>query len=304
MAAPPRRPPRLDGGSVMLAQALAYAARGWPVFPCKPRGKAPAIPSAHPEGDPLRGTCTGECGRQGHGFHDATTDPGVIRAWWRRWPAANVAIRTGAPAIDVLDVDRKPDGDGFAALNRLKRAGLLTGASGLVLTRSRGLHVYFTGTGQGCGKLKRHHLDFKASGGYVLAPPSYVAADAWGPAGTYELIEERDAAARLDWQAVKRLLDPPQETPRFQQPGRSTGSVRAFDDLIRYLSGLKDGDQRWKNLYAGACEAARRIAAGDLSGAEARQALMKAARANGFIDDHGEHQALAKIDRGLKDGAP
>ena len=52
------------------------------------------------------------------------------------------------PAVDVLDVDIKPDGSGFAAFNRVKRAGLLTGASGLVRTRSGGLHVYFAGTAQ------------------------------------------------------------------------------------------------------------------------------------------------------------
>jgi hypothetical protein len=38
-------------------QALAYAAHGWPVFPCQPGGKQPATP---------------------HGFHDATTDPDKI----------------------------------------------------------------------------------------------------------------------------------------------------------------------------------------------------------------------------------
>jgi hypothetical protein len=282
------------------AQALAYAARGWPVFPCKPGAKVPAIPSAHPKSDPLRGECTGECGRQGHGFHDATTDGAVIRAWWQRWPAANVAIRTGAPAIDVLDVDRKPDGDGFAAYNRVKRAGLLSGAGGLVLTRSGGLHVYFAGTGQECGRLPAGHLDFKAAGGYVLAPPSFVEADATGPAGLYKLIEERPTDARLDWQAIRRLLDPPPVAP---PPRRRAVTGKSFDGVIRYLSGLQDGQQRWRQIYWGACRAAELIAAGKLAEHEAREALMEAAQANGYVADHGEHQAARKIDRGLRDGA-
>src|SRR5579859_4487703 len=68
-----------------LSQAMAYARRGWPVFPCQPGAKMPATR---------------------HGFRDATTDPQQIRWWWDRQPAANVAIATGAPGPDVLDVDK------------------------------------------------------------------------------------------------------------------------------------------------------------------------------------------------------
>ena len=196
--------------SQMLAAALRYAAAGWPVFPCKAATKVPAIPAAHPPGDPAACTCRGECGRQGHGFHDAATDPAVIRAWWQKWPQANPAIRTGAPGPDVLDVDARPYGDGWTALNRIKRAGLLTGARALVRTRSGGLHVYFAGTGQPCGRLTRHYLDFKSSGGYVIAPPGFVEADTNGPAGAYELLDHRPGTAVLDWAKVTALLSPPQ----------------------------------------------------------------------------------------------
>ena len=183
----------------VLGQALAYAAAGWPVFPCKPGQKAPDT---------------------AHGFKDATTDPAVIRAWWPPGSRRNVAIATGAPGPDVLDVDVKPDGSGFAAFNRLKRAGLLTGACTLVRTRSGGLHAYYAGTSQPSGRLVRYYLDFKAAGGYVLAPPSFVEADDTGPAGLYELLDKRQADGQIDWQAVCRLLDPP-------RPRLPTGHVRA-----------------------------------------------------------------------------
>lgn len=187
----------------LLAAALGYAARGWPVFPCKSGRKVP---------NTVRG------------FLDATTDPAVIRAWWSADAQDNVAIATGTPAVDVLDVDTRPGGDGWAALNRLIRAGLTTGASAMVRTRSGGLHLYFTGTGQPCGKLPRHYLDLKATGGYVLVPPSYVEADDNGPAGAYELLEERDATGRLDWQAVRQLLDPPRHSPARVAAGRWDGA--------------------------------------------------------------------------------
>src|SRR5690349_24273155 len=90
-------------------QALRYAAHGWPVFPCRPGSKEPATR---------------------HGFLDASTDPGQIRSWWRRQPSANLAIATGRPGPDVLDVDQHgPAGSGFAAFRRLRDEGLLNTAS-------------------------------------------------------------------------------------------------------------------------------------------------------------------------------
>jgi hypothetical protein len=237
--------------------ALAYAARGWPVFPCKPGRKVPNTE---------------------HGFLDATTDPAAIRAWWELHPRDNVAIATGAPAIDVLDVDVKPAGTGFAAFNRLKRAGLLTGAGALVRTRSGGFHVYFTGTAQDCGRLPRHHLDFKASGGYVLAPPSFVDADETGPSGRYELLDEREGTAQLDWHAVRRLLDPAPPGCARPRPGGSQ------DALVAFVAGLGEGNRN-NGLFWAACRAIERggdlgqlVAASTLPEAEARRTVESAAR--------------------------
>jgi hypothetical protein len=127
-----------------LTAALRYAQADWPVFPCIPGEKAPATK---------------------HGFLDATTDPGKITWWWSRNPDHNVAIATGLPGPDVLDVDVREDGTGFAAFGRLHRDGLLDGASAYIRTPSGGLHAYFTGSEQGNGRLPRHHLDFRSKGG-------------------------------------------------------------------------------------------------------------------------------------------
>ncbi len=261
----------------LLHGALGYAQRGWPVFPCKPGGKAPLTI---------------------HGFNNATTDPAVIRDWWSRCPGANIAVAAGYPAVDVLDVDNRPGGNGFAALNRVKRAGLLTGAQALVRTRSRGLHLYFAGTSQRCGKLPGHYLDFKAAGGYVLMPPSFVEADDKGPAGFYELIEERESSGTLDWQSVRHLLDPP-PPPRPSRRIVTGDAPRRWAGVLAHLSALHDGDERWRQLHWAACRAGELIAAGALGEAEARVALMDAAQANGYITDHGEREAIRKIDRGL-----
>jgi Bifunctional DNA primase/polymerase, N-terminal len=69
----------------MLKAALAYAQRGFAVFPCKPRGKAPLVK---------------------HGLNAATRDETRIRKWWTRWPDANVGIATGAASrLLVVDID-------------------------------------------------------------------------------------------------------------------------------------------------------------------------------------------------------
>ncbi len=191
----------------LLAAALRYAGAGWPVFPCRP------------DGTPAPGW---KAPLTKHGFQDATTDSAVIRAWWQTWPWANVAIATGAPGPDALDVDVKPDGSGFAALGKLKRAGLLTGAAALIRTRSGGAHIYFAGTVQGCHALPRHHLDFKGRGGYVLAPPSIVGGK------PYELLDHRAGTAALDWPKVIAVLDPPPTSSRRSRqaaPRRSSGEL-------------------------------------------------------------------------------
>ena len=212
----------MSGAEEKLRAALAYAAAAWPVHPCKPDSKEPATR---------------------HGFKDATTDEQRIRAWWEEDPDRNPAIATGAPGPDVLDVDVKPDGDGWAALNQLKRAGLLNGARALIRTRSGGLHVYFTGTAQPCGRLVRHHLDFKSCGGYVLAPPSVVGGH------PYEVLDRRPGeSGRLDWTTARKLLEP---CAPVREPAAEPGDIGA---LVAWVGKLGEGNRN-SGLFWAACRA-------------------------------------------------
>lgn len=132
-----------------LADALAYAKTGWPVFPLKPKGKKPITKS---------------------GFKDATTDPEQVRRWWQENPAANIGIPTGAMIFDVLDIDG-PEGE--VSLEELEaKTGILP--TGPQVRTSRGRHILSTG-----GSLKKNSagkialgLDTRSDGGYVVAPGS------------------------------------------------------------------------------------------------------------------------------------
>jgi Bifunctional DNA primase/polymerase, N-terminal len=241
-----------------LRRALAYAGHGWPVFPCLPGEKLPATR---------------------HGFKDATTDPERIRAWWARHSASNVAIATGHPGPDVLDVDQRGEaGSGFGAFNRLQREGLLTGLNVLVRTPSGGLHGYFTGSEQPSGRLPRHHLDFKAAGGYILAPPSQV------NCRPYTLIRHPGGAGGLDWGAVTNLLEPPQ--PRFEPRAEHPTEVL---HLAGWVARLREGNRNAGLYWAArrAIEVGRADALDTLAGAaisaglpevEARRTLSSARR--------------------------
>ena len=197
-----------------LRQALAYARRGWPVFPCLPGQKIPATP---------------------HGYQDATTDEQQITAWFgcgQRW---NLAIATGTPGPDVLDIDQHgPAGNGYRAFNRLRRAGLVNGAEAYVRTPAGGMHAYFAGSDQHNGRLPSHHLDFRSHGGYILAPPSRVGGK------PYQVIRTVNADGALDWAAVTALLEPRRQ-PRRPQPGPVPG--RDLGHLARWVAGQAEGNR-------------------------------------------------------------
>jgi hypothetical protein len=80
----------------MLDRALAWAAAGWPVFPCNSNGY-PAIKEWQKK---------------------ATTDEGTIRAW--DWTDARVAAVPGLAGCFVIDVDVKNGKDGEASLAKLE----------------------------------------------------------------------------------------------------------------------------------------------------------------------------------------
>jgi hypothetical protein len=226
----------------VLAQALAYARHGWPVFPCRPGQKIPATR---------------------HGYRDASADPDQITRWFSDWPDRNLAIATGSPGPDVLDVDVHPDGDGFAALRTLARAGLSDGAAAIVRTPSGGAHRYYAGSAQRCGHLPGHPLDFRAQGGYVLAPPSCI------DAKTYTLISRPPGRSGLDWAAVTRLLEPARSALRPPSPGLPAGTHY----LAGWVARLEEGNRN-AGLYWAACRALEADRAADLDplAAASRQA--------------------------------
>jgi hypothetical protein len=227
-----------------LRQALAYARYGWPVFPCVPGEKNPATR---------------------HGFHDATTDEQQITDWFGRGARWNLAIATGAPGPDVLDVDQHgPAGNGFAAFARLRRAGLLDGAAAYVRTPSGGLHAYFAGSRQRNGHLPGQHLDFRSTGGYIVAPPSQI------DDKPYQVLKRVEGHGGLDWDAVTRLLEPQRQQ---QRPHSRHEPDHDLGHLARWVADQPQGNRN-AGLFWAANRALESDPAADLSplAAAAREA--------------------------------
>ena len=131
------------------ASALRCAAQGWRVLPLHraengncacARGEACPHPGKHP--------------RTLHGVKDATTDRKQIKAWWEKWPKANVGIATGAPSgIFVLDVD---GATGKASLKELEAEhGRLPRT--VTVKTGNGRHLYFRSAGGRIGNLRQRN---------------------------------------------------------------------------------------------------------------------------------------------------
>jgi hypothetical protein len=135
----------------MVRSALTLAGKGLHVFPCLPRDKRPAT---------------------SNGVKAATADPDTIRRLWQTLPDANIGVATGIPSgVFILDVDGI---DAEAELRKLEAQHGALPATVEVIT-ARGRHVYFkmpnAAIRNSAGKLGPR-LDIRATGGYVLAPPS------------------------------------------------------------------------------------------------------------------------------------
>ena len=105
--------------------------------------------------------------------------------------------------------------------------------------------MYFTGTDQTSARLASHHLDFKAVGGYVLAPPSRV------DGNLYRLLTANDSVTGvLGWATVTDLLGPQRAQPTSGMSSEAADPAR----LIAWVERLEEGNRN-SGLFWAACRA-------------------------------------------------
>ena len=215
--------------------AVAFAEAGVPVFPCAPDGKQPITR---------------------RGFHDASTDPGRVRAWWGRFPAANIGMPTGAASgVVVVDVDVHGV-NGYDAFARARRAGLVDGWETLVRSPTGGLHLYYPaadGIEQRSWQAGRAGIDFRGDRGYIIVPPSRRPVD-----GARVLYRPTTFAPtdgrRLDAARLREFLDPkPPARPRPRAP--VAGSEAMAGRLAAWVARRQEGERN-AGLFWAACKLA------------------------------------------------
>ena len=183
--------------------ALAWAARGFRVFPLRPGTNEPYAGSDW--------------------VNTATTDAEAIKQEWLDRPFANVGVLTND--LIVLDVDCKDGKPGFESLIELDLPlDTLT-----VRTPSGGLHLYFAGPNRANGVNRLGQgLDVRSFHGYVVAPGSSTAK------GCYELVT--DAPLREAPDRLLAMLDAPRERRQTQTPVAELDTAWALQRATEYLS--------------------------------------------------------------------
>lgn len=135
-----------------LESALAYARRGWPVFPCG-MNKQPLI---------------------ANGFHAASCDEARVRDWWGSWPDAQIGIACGAAGIAVVDLDVGKGKDGVRTWHALVDDHGRHGCGLVASTPRSGRHLVYAMPTPAIGcrtdVLPDSGIDVRAEGGYILAP--------------------------------------------------------------------------------------------------------------------------------------
>lgn len=135
----------------LLEAALKYSELGWHIIPCRPGVKIPLTP---------------------HGIKDATNDVEVIKAWWARWPTANIAVACGDKSgIHVVDVD-KDDTKGVDGWETLKSEEPLPNTITQDTPRGGAHFIYRADDPPRNRNSFKPGIDIRSDGYYIMLPPS------------------------------------------------------------------------------------------------------------------------------------
>lgn len=263
----------------MLDAALAYAERGWHVFPCAPGSKIPFPGSS--------------------GSKQATTDERQIRLWWEQTPTANVAIVTGSRSgLYVIDVDAAASED-LATLSPTLQARTPKGGWHYYYAHPAGepLKNFVKPSRPGAVAVVGKDTDGRGEGGYVLAWPSKVDIDGEHKGYLWVNLDAIDIAPMPQWIVDKLRASGARPRPAaFSMPSAGYGN-RALEDEARALASTHEGGRN-DALNRATFRLAQLVAGGHLSQSSVEHAMLEAARACGL----GEREAIATIASGLRSG--
>lgn len=232
-----------------IAEAAAFLAPQWPVFPCDAR-KRPVT---------------------AHGFKDAVTTPEEARALFRKPGAVMIGVPAGrASGLLVIDLDVKNGGHGLEWLaaneHRIPRTRRHR-------TQSGGVHLLFK---HPADRIIRNsssriapNVDVRTDGGYIIVPPSQ----------GYTIADDTMPAEAPAW--LLDILDPPKPAAApYTPPPRATGDAtpygaaaleRAATAILNAADGAKHDTLNREAYSIGGL-----VAAGEIPEGEGRRILESA----------------------------
>lgn len=273
--------------------ALLYARRSWPVFPlfgvtengCECRRSACAEDRSK----------WGKHPRTMSGFKDATVDEQQIREWWSMWPNSNVGVATGGGLVAV-DVDPRHGGE--ETIERLAEERTFPRAP-TVATGGGGLHFYFAGDlARGGIDALGPGVDVKATGGYVVMPPSLHGSGqryAW-------LVFDAEPEPLPDWLTP---IERPRYTPEPGTPATPHGTNYALGALrseFEQARTRRDGQRRRNGLYEAGLKLSRFRLSDELAYDDIVRALAAAGVESGLPADEATAHVTNGLDQGIRNG--
>lgn len=264
------------GRSVAKA-AAAYAALGWHVFPCRPRGKEPITLD---------------------GFKAATTDRARVRKWWVETPGANIGLYPGPSGLLVVDIDG-PKQEAIA-----QRLGLLAEPTLEAMTgrEEGGRHRYYRAPAPPPVRESLEGLCVRCFKGYVVLPPSIhpLTGRRYAWRGPLDEVAELPPAALAELrQTVSAKRTEKTLGPAVRVPDAYVRA--AIDGEVKRILAAPTGTRN-VTLHRASVKLGNFCGAGLLGEEEAATVLLDAARASGYTSDDGERAALQTIRSGLAYG--
>lgn len=226
-----------------LAAALAWAARGFKVFPLKENGREPAVPSF----------LTG-----------ATDDPAMIRAYWldpltgverphnigcltSDWVVADIDVKKGKPGVQTY----YQHGGHFDTL--------------IVQTPSGGYHAYFMGPSSSNAPIggTAGGLDIRSHNGFVVAPGSVIDGRA------YAVVRDAPVAwVPIGIEAELRAPNVRKSRDAYVEPDTPTALENAKHWLLNRAPIAVEGQGGDNTTYAVSCALVRDYALSEFSAYE------------------------------------
>jgi Bifunctional DNA primase/polymerase, N-terminal len=290
-----------------LELALRCAEAGLYVLPCDPATRKPLI-------------------RWRYGREPSTTDPNLIRKWWKKWPRALIGIDLGKSGLFVIDADRHGGPDGVDAVVKIfADNGANLNAAPTIRTPSDGRHHYYRQPESGepltnsDKRVKALGINVRGVGGLAYFGTRFTKNNT-GNKHYHQDPDTPDLLKALKSGTVPvvpdffvRILRPPEETtapdsgpdPWAQIASgkrEQAWAASALNGLAADLAAMGKDSGRNIELNNAAFRMGTMIANGWIARGVVEGALIEAVKANGLVTEDGLAACRATLKSGLDAG--